>query len=102
MLHIKKNDMVVVKRGKEKGKRAKVLRVLPSDGKVVLEGLNIITKHAKKRRQEDQGGIIKKESPINISNVMLYCAKCKKAVRTGFVRKKDSVNRVCKKCNQEL
>ena len=102
MLRIKKNDMVVVKRGKERGKKARVLKVLPVDGKVILEGLNIITKHARKRRQEDQGGIIKRESPVNISNVMLYCAKCKKAVRTGFVRKKNSVNRVCKKCNQEL
>lgn len=102
MLSIKKNDTVIVARGKEKGKRSKVLKVLPKEKKVILEGLNLIKKHAKKRRQQDQGGIIKKEGPIYISNVMLYCLKCKKGVRVGFKKDKEIKKRFCKKCNQEI
>lgn len=99
---IKKNDIVIVIQGKEKGKKSKVLRLLPKDQKVIIEGLNLIKRHTKKRRQQDQAGIIKKEAPMHISNVMLYCSRCKKPVRVGLVKKNDIKKRICKKCNQEI
>ena len=102
MLLIKKNDTVVVIQGKEKSKRSKVLKVFRKEKKIVIEGLNLIKKHAKKRRQQDQAGIIKKEAPIHISNVMLYCSKCKKPVRVEIKREKNIRKRICKKCKQEI
>lgn len=107
MLKIKKNDTVVIIGGKERGKRAKVLKVFPQEGKVIVEGLNLVKKHAKKRRQQDQAGIIELEAPIHISNIMVYCPKCKKPVRIGFStiggkKKTDKKKRICKKCKQEI
>jgi len=102
VLKIKKNDTVVVIGGKERGKRAKVLKVFPQEGKAIVEGLNLVKKHAKKRRQQDQAGIIELEAPIHISNIMLYCPKCKKPVRIGFKRENNTKKRICKKCKQEI
>lgn len=102
MLKIKKNDTVVVIGGKERGKRAKVLKVFPQEGKVIVEGLNLVKKHAKKRRQQDQAGIIELEAPIHISNIMVYCPKCKKPVRVGFKTENNTKKRICKKCKQEI
>jgi large subunit ribosomal protein L24 len=97
-----KNDTVIVTKGKEKGKKGKALKIFPKEGKIIVEGLNIIKKHAKKRRQQDQAGIIEKEGPISISNVSVYCSKCKKGVRLGLKRTEKKSVRYCKKCNQEI
>lgn len=101
-LKIKKGDTAVVISGKEKGKKAKVLRVIPSNSKVVMEGVNMLTKHKKPRNQTTPGGIIKQEGAMNLSNVMVVCGKCDKATRVGYKVEDGSKVRVCKKCGADL
>ena len=102
MLNILKNDTIIVIKGKEKGKKGKVLKVFPEKGKIIVEGLNLIKKHTKKRRQQDQAGIIEKEGPISISNVAVHCSKCKKGVRIGIKRENKKLVRFCRTCNQGI
>lgn len=103
MLKIKKNDMVVCRSGKNKGKKGKVLSVFPKQNRVIAEGINLIKKHTRKTREDQQGGIIEKEAPVDISKLMLLCAKCNKATRVGFSFLKDGSRiRVCKKCNETI
>ena len=102
-VHIKKNDMVIVTKGKEKGKSGKVLRVYPEKGKAIVEKLNFIKRHAKPSQQMRQGGIIEKEAPLTLSNLMVLCPKCNKPVRTGKKRLEDRKSvRVCRKCGDIL
>ena len=101
-LHVKKNDLVAIISGREKGKTGKVLKVLAEEQKVILEKLNIAKKHVKASKQNPQGGIIEIEKPMAASNVLLFCAKCKKGVRTGIKVVKDKKVRVCKKCGEGL
>ena len=75
-MNIKKNDTVIVLSGKDKGKTGKVLGTLPSDMKVVVEGVNVATCHVKPRKQGETGGIVKRETPIRACKVALYCEKC--------------------------
>ena len=101
--HIKKNDQVIVVSGNEKGKKGKVLSVDHENGRVIVEGVNMATKHKKPRRQGEAGGIIKQEAALNISNVMHICKKCGKPTRIGYTVLKDgSKVRVCKKCNENF
>jgi large subunit ribosomal protein L24 len=100
-MHIKKDDHVVVIAGKDKGKKGKVLMAIPKKKRVVVEKVNILTKHTRPRKQGQGGGIIHQEGPINASNVMLVCEKCKKATRVGYKMLNDgSKARVCKKCGE--
>ena len=101
-LKIKKNDKVVVLSGKDKGKQGKVLGTVPSERKVVVEGINMVTCHIKPRKQGEQGGIVKAEGAMYASKVMPICPKCGKAVRVGHVEKDGKMVRVCKKCGAEL
>ena len=100
-LHVKKNDMVKIIAGKEKGKAGKVLRVFPAKGRVVVENLNVIKRHTRPTQLNPEGGIIEKEAPLSLSNVMLVCGSCNEPARTG-VRDLDdgSKARYCKKCNE--
>ncbi|RME43832.1 MAG: 50S ribosomal protein L24 [Deltaproteobacteria bacterium] len=82
--HVKKNDIVVVIAGKEKGKRGKVLKVFPEKGRVIVEGLNMIKRHTRPNQMVQQGGIIEREAPISISNVQLYDPKADRPVRIGY------------------
>ena len=101
-VHVKTGDTVVVLSGKDKGKKGKVLAVSPKEGKVIVEKVNIITKHVKPRGAQKPGGITKMEGPIDASNVMVVCPKCNKATRVGHEIKGDNKVRVCKKCGAEL
>jgi large subunit ribosomal protein L24 len=102
-LGIRKDDTVVVLSGKDKGKKGKVLATLPKDGKLLIEGVNMATKHKKPRRQNDPGGIIKQESPLYASKVMRVCPKCNQPTRIGHVIGADGVkSRRCKKCGEEI
>lgn len=102
-LGIKKNDSVVVISGKEKGKRGRVLSVHPSKDRLLVEKINIIKRHMKPSRKYAQGGIIEKEAPIHISNVMLICTKCNKPTRIGnTVLQNGRKVRVCKKCREVI
>lgn len=98
-LHVKKGDSVVVISGKDKGKKGKVLVALPKDGKVIVEGINMSTKHKKPSKTVQQGGIIHQESPVFSSKVMLWCDKCKKGVRVGHKLLDDKTKvRYCRDC----
>lgn len=102
-LHVKKGDSVVVISGKDKGKRGKVLVALPQDGKVIVEGVNMSTKHKKPSKNVQQGGIIHQESPIFSSKVMVWCGRCEKGVRTGHRVLEDNTKvRYCKSCGDVL
>ena len=80
-LHVRKGDTVIILSGKDKGKKGKVLEVSPYEGKVIVEGCNMITKHVKPRRMGETGGIVKAEAPLYACKVMLVCPKCGKPTR---------------------
>jgi large subunit ribosomal protein L24 len=102
-LHVKKDDLVMVIAGKEKGKSGKVLRVLPERGQVMVESLNVVKRHSRPTRGNAQGGIIEKEAPLDASNVQILCKGCNKPARTGVrVLQDGSKARFCKKCNEIL
>ena len=100
-LHVKKNDMVMIIAGKDKGKSGKVTRVFPAKGRLVVENLNVVKRHSKATRANAEGGIIEKEAPLAASNVQLLCGACNKPTRTGVRSLEDgSKVRFCKKCNE--
>jgi large subunit ribosomal protein L24 len=102
-LHIKNGDTVYVISGKEKGKTAKVIKILRDENKAIVERLNVIKRHARPSQKNPSGGIIEKEAGIHISNLMPYCPKCKRPSRVG--RKKLAGGekvRYCKRCNEEI
>ncbi len=104
-VHVKTGDTVVILSGKDKGKQGKVLQVSPKEGKVIVEGLNIVTKHVKPRRQGEAGGIVKAEGAMYASKVQAVCPKCGKATRIGHKILDDGTKvRVCKNegCGEEF
>jgi large subunit ribosomal protein L24 len=102
-VHVRSGDTVVVLSGKDKGKQGKVLQVSPKEGKVIVEGLNVVTKHVKPRRQGEQGGIVEAEAAMYASKVQLVCPKCGKATRIAHKILDDgSKVRVCKSCEEEI
>ena len=101
-MNVKKNDTVLVLSGKDKGKQGKVLSVDPKGGKVVVEKVNVASKHQKPRRQGEEGGIISKETPIYACKVMTVCPKCNKAPRPAHKVEGGKKVRVCKHCGAEL
>ena len=102
-MSIRKDDLVVVLSGKDKGKQGKVLSADPKAMKVVVEGVNVATKHQKPMKQGQDGGIIKVETPIYVSKVQLVCPKCGKPTRVAHKFDADgNKSRVCKKCGANL
>ena len=96
ILNVKKGDTVVVITGKDAGKKGKVVASYPKKGRVVVEGVNIITKHKKPRSAQDKGGIVKHEGTIDVSNVMIVCPSCGKATRVKHSLVDGKNVRVCK------
>lgn len=102
-MSIKKDDTVIVLSGKDKGKKGKVLEVMPRDRKVIVEKINVVSRHTKPRREGEEGGIIKKEAPIYACKVMRVCPKCNKPTRPARKLQADGKKvRVCKKCGAEI
>jgi len=102
-VHVKKGDNVIIISGKDKGKKGKVVVVSPKEGKVIVEGRNIVTKHVKPRRQGEPGGLIKAEAAMYASKVMLFCSRCNKPTRVAKkVQENGKSIRVCKHCGEEL
>ena len=101
-MNIKKNDTVCVLSGKDKGKKGKVLTAMPSEGKLIVEGVNMCAHHIKPRRQGEEGGIISREIPMYASKVMRVCPKCGKATREAFKVENGAKVRVCKKCGETI
>ena len=101
--HVRKGDTVVVIAGKDRGKSGKVLSVLRLDRKVTVEKINIIKRHTKPNQQNRQGGILEREAPIHLSNVMLYCSTCQEPTRVGTMTLTDGSRvRVCRTCKQPI
>ena len=102
-MNIKKGDKVVVLSGKDKGKEGLVLEAMPKADKVVVEGINVVSRHTKPRRQGEQGGIVKKEAAIYACKVQRVCPKCNKATRPAHKLLADGKKVcVCKKCGAEI
>ena len=101
-MFVKKGDKVLVIAGKEKGKTADVLEVSPKNDRVLVDGVNVVTKHQKPKSQQDKGGIVKKPAPIDVSNVMVVCPVCNKATRVAYQVEGDKKARICKKCGAVL
>ena len=102
-LHVRKDDTVVVITGKDKGKKGKILVAMPEAGKVVVEGVNVVSRHTKPQGQNNQGGILKKEAPIYACKVQRVCPKCNKPTRPAHKLLEGGKKvRVCKKCGAEI
>lgn len=102
-LGIKKNDKVIVLAGKDKGKTGKVIRVDRENSRIVVEGINLVKKHLRQRRENEPGGIKEVPSPLHISNVALYCSRCGRGVRFSSKILPDKTKiRVCKKCEEPI
>ena len=101
-VHVKTGDTVIVINGKDRGKTGKVMQVSPSEGKVIVEKVNVVSKHVKPRKMGEPGGILQAESALYADKVQLICPKCGKATRVGHVVEGEGKDkkklRVCKKC----
>ena len=103
MMNIIKNDTVKVISGNNNGKIGTVLKVFPKSRRIIVEKVQMVKRHTKPRSQQDQGGILEKEAPIHVSNVLLVCPKCGKPSRTGVGELADGKKvRVCRSCNEML
>ena len=99
--NLKKNDLVIVIAGKEKGKSGRILRVLTKKDRAIVEKINFVKRHQRPSGQQRQGGIIEREGPLHLSNLMLICASCNKPVRVGRKALEDGKKaRYCKKCGE--
>ncbi len=102
-MHIRVDDIVEVITGDDRGTRAKVLRVMRPDDKLVVEGVNRVYRHVRRSQRNLQGGRLSKEMPISLSNVLLVCSSCNKATRTGARQRADGgKDRYCKKCDSAI
>ena len=100
---IKKNDVVMVIAGKDKGKSGRVISVFPKKERVLVEKVNFIKRHTRPRGQTHKGGIVEREGPIHLSNVMVLCNKCDRPVRVRKLKLQDGTRvRVCQKCGESL
>ena len=101
-MNIKKGDLVLINKGKDKGKTGKVIKVLPLKDKVIIESLNLVKKIQKAKKAEEKGEIISVPQPISRANVMLVCPTCKKPTRISAIKEGKKKFRVCKKCNSKI
>lgn len=101
--HVRKDDVVKVIAGKDRGKQGKVLRVFPKEGRLTVERVNLIKRHTRPTRQTQQGGIIEREGKLHMSNVMLVCSRCNRGVRVGHRFLEDGKKvRICRACGEVL
>jgi large subunit ribosomal protein L24 len=102
-IRIKKDDKVKVLTGKDKGKIGKVLKVVKKTNRVIVENINVVKTHQRPSQANPQGGIVEKNMPMDISNLMVMCNSCVKPTRIGMKQLEDGKRvRICKKCNQQI
>jgi large subunit ribosomal protein L24 len=100
-MKIRKDDTVLIITGKDKGKKGKVRFAYPGDKRIMVEGINMVKKHAKAQKQVKQAGIIEREAPVSVASVMLLCSKCNKPARVGYKILQDGRKaRVCRACGE--
>jgi large subunit ribosomal protein L24 len=99
-MKIKKGDTVLIISGKDKGRTGKVIKALPKENKVIVEGLNLVKKHLRPKRSGEKGQIVSIPQPLYVSKVKLICPKCKKPTRVGYEISNDQKFRRCKKCKE--
>ena len=105
-MKVHKDDLVTIISGNDRGKQGRVLKVFPEDKRVIVEGINFIKRHTRPNQKQPQGGIVTKEAPINVSNVMVICPKCNEKTKIGIKKIKDENKdktlhvRYCKKCGE--
>lgn len=97
-MKLKKGDNIIVKSGKDRGKKGKIIRMLPEKNKIVVEGVNLVKRNSKPRRQGEKGQRVVVTAPFNLSNVLLVCPKCNQGTRVGFRLTPQGKKRICKKC----
>jgi len=101
-MKVKKGDSVLIIAGKDKGRTGKIMKALPKDLKVLVEGINLKKKHVRPKRDGEKGQVVEIPAALDVSNVKIVCPKCGKATRVGYTIEKDIKKRVCKKCKQEI
>lgn len=105
-MKIKKGDQVLIVTGKDKGRKGKVIKCFPVKNKIIVEGLNIIKKHQKPRKEGEKGQILNISAPIHVSNTKILCPRCRKPTRVGYrldvLAGKKRKSRICKKCNNVI
>jgi len=105
-MRIKKGDSVLVIAGDDRGKTGKVLKVFPDKNRAIVEGVNFIKRHSRQTRRAQKGGIIEKEAPVNVSNLLVFCSKCSSPTKVSFkvlqgeTGEKPSKVRICRKCGE--
>jgi large subunit ribosomal protein L24 len=99
-MKIKTNDKVKILKGKDRNKEGKVIQVFPKANKLVVEGLNIMKKHLRTRKQGEKGQVIELSAPLQAANVMLVCPKCGKVCRVGYKKDGADKKRVCSQCKE--
>ncbi|MFZ8806323.1 MAG: 50S ribosomal protein L24 [Minisyncoccia bacterium] len=102
MQKIKKGDTVLVVKGKDKGKKGKVIKVIPKEARIIVEGVNLVKKHLKPKRIGEKGKIVEIPAPLSWANVRLICPSCSKPTKVGFRFEGEKKVRYCKKCNKSL
>jgi len=101
-MKFKKGDMVLVKTGKDKGRKGKIEKILVKENRVLVPGINMFKRHVKKRDDKNPGGIIDFSRPLSLGNISLVCPKCSQPTRIGYLVVKNEKVRICRKCEQEL
>ena len=101
MFRVKRDDQVLVISGKNRGKKGKVLRLLPEEGRLTVEGLNLVKRHLRRSQANPQGAVISRESPLPLDRVMPVCPRCNRGVRVGFKAQPDGTkSRLCRRCGE--
>ncbi|OGZ18403.1 MAG: 50S ribosomal protein L24 [Candidatus Nealsonbacteria bacterium RBG_13_37_56] len=101
-MKIRKDDIVLIISGKDKGRKGKVIEALPKEARVIIENINLRKKHIKPRKSGEKGQIVELPGPLSVSNVKIVCPRCSKAARVGYKLEGKKKFRICKKCNQEI
>jgi len=103
MFKIRRDDIVQVIKGRDVGKKGKVLKIMPKEFRAIVEGINLVKKHRRKTQQDQQGGVVSIESPVSVANLKPFCKRCNRPVKVGVTVLKDGTkSRFCKTCKETL
>ena len=101
-MKVKKGDNVLIIAGKDKGRTGKIMRAIPKDRMILVEGINLKKKHVRPKKEGEKGQVVDIPAPLDVSNIKLICPKCGKATRVGYKIEKDIKSRVCKECKSAI